>query len=87
MEESSVGRLPGGDGESYILKFKANGRFTIVLEFPCLKDLEEHRVRIEEAGLKCDRLEKFNVKFDQADMCLDLRNAHTAVDFDLEDFL
>ena len=87
MEEVSKDRLPGGSIESYILKFKANERFTIVLEFPCLKDLEEHQTRINEAGLECERLEKFNVKFDQADMCLDLRNAHTAVDFDLEDFL
>ena len=87
MEEVSKDRLPTGSGQSYILRFRANERFTIVLEFPCLKDLEEHRTRIEEAGLECDRLDTFNVKFDHADMCLDLRNAHTAADFDLEDFL
>ena len=87
MEEVSKDRLPGGSGESYILRFKANERFTIVLEIPCLKDLEDHKVRIEEAGLECDRLEKFNVKFDHPDMCLDLRNAHTAADFDIDDFL
>tara|TARA_B100000686_G_C16426068_1_gene779665 strand:+ start:544 stop:807 length:264 start_codon:yes stop_codon:yes gene_type:complete len=87
MEEVSKDRLPGGGGDSYILRFMANERFTIVLEFPCLKDLEEHEKRIEDAGLECERLETFNVKFDHADMCLDLRNAHTAVDFDIEDFL
>tara|TARA_B100000686_G_C15851268_1_gene507310 strand:- start:26 stop:289 length:264 start_codon:yes stop_codon:yes gene_type:complete len=87
MEEVSKDRMPGGDGNSYILRFKANERFTIILEFPCMKDLEVHRERIEEAGLECEQLDKFNVKFDQADMCLDLRNPHTAADFDIEDFL
>ena len=87
MEETNRNQFPGQDRESYILQFKANGKFTVVLEFPCLKDLEEHKRRIEEEGLECTRLKTFNVKFDQADLCLDLRNAHTAADFDLDDFL
>ena len=73
--------------EAFILQFKPNTGFTIVFQFPCLKDFEEHQKRIEEAGYKCTRLKKFNVKFDHADIALDLRNPHTACDFDLDDYL
>lgn len=87
MEEAPKDNLPEGLGESFILEFKATTNFTIVLEFPSLKDLEEHEARIEEAGLECRRLKTFNVKFDHADMCLDLRQPKTVAEFDLEDFL
>ena len=87
MEETKKNRFADEINESFILQFKPNTGFTIVFEFPCLNDLEEHQKRIEAAGYKGSRLQKFNVKFDQADIALDLRNPHTACDFDLEDYL
>ena len=87
MEEAKRDPLADATNDSFILQFKPNTGFTIVFEFPCLKDLEEHRKRIEEAGYDCQRLGKFNVKFDHADIALDLRNPHTACDFDLDDYL
>lgn len=71
----------------FIIQYNMNANFTVVLEFPCLKDLLEHWEIIEDAGHTCKRLKTFNVKFHKADICLDLRNAHTACDFEIEDYL
>ena len=87
MEEVKKGDFSDGNNESFILQFKPSTGFTIIFQFPCLKDLEEHQQRIEEAGFEVTRLKRFNVKFDHADIALDLRNPHTACDFDLEDYL
>ena len=87
MEEAKSNHFSDQTSKPFILQFKPSTGFTIVFQFPCLRDLEEHQQRIEEAGFECSRLEKFNVKFDHADIALDLRNPHTACDFDLDDYL
>tara|TARA_B100001123_G_C14569413_1_gene733625 strand:+ start:145 stop:405 length:261 start_codon:yes stop_codon:yes gene_type:complete len=74
-------------GDPFIIQYNISTKFLIVLEFPCLKDLLEHWQIIEDAGYSCKRLKTFNVKFNKADICLDLRNAHTACDFEIEDYL
>ena len=43
MEESKRDHFSDETSESFILQFKPNTGFTIVFEFPCLKDLEEHQ--------------------------------------------
>ena len=87
MEESKSQRIPQGFRKRYILKFAAATGFMVVLEFIDMKHLEGYRSRIVEAGLKCEQLEKFDVKFDQADLLMDLRSPICAAQFDLEDWL
>ncbi len=70
-----------------ILKFKAATGFTVVLEFGGLPALEEVECKIKEAGLKSERLPAFNLKFDQADLYMDMRDPHCVAQFDLEDWL
>ena len=77
----------GVENEPFIIQYNMNASFRIVLEFPCLKDLLEHWDIIEDAGHTCKRLKEFNVKFHKADISLDLRNAHTTCDFEIEDYL
>ena len=87
MEEAKRDHFMDETSETFILQFKPSTGFTIVFQFPCLKDLLKHQQLIEKAGFECTRLKKFNVKFDHADIALDLRNPHTACDFDLDDYL
>ena len=75
------------DNEPFIIQYNMNSHFKVVLEFPCLKDLLEHWDVIQAAGHTCKRLKAFNVKFNKADICLDLRNGHTACDFEIEDYI
>jgi hypothetical protein len=49
--------------------------------------LEDDRVRVDEAGLEYEILEKFDVKFDKADLFMDLRSPICIAQFDLEDWL
>lgn len=76
-----------GDDERFILQFKAATGFTVVLEFPNLKTMAENQNKIESAGLVCDRLEKFSVNFDQADLFMDMRSPECIAQFDLEDWI
>ena len=76
-----------GDDERYILQFKAATGFTVVLEFGKLETMEENRTKIVSADLECERLEKFNVNFDQADLYMDMRSPVCATQFDLEDWI
>jgi len=85
MEESLSENI--GDDGRYILQFKAATGFTVVLEFGRLETLEENKTKIESAGLKCERLKEFNVKFDQADLFMDMRSPVCATQFDLDDWI
>jgi hypothetical protein len=49
--------------------------------------LEADRARVDEAGLEYEILEKFNVKFDKADLFMDLRSPVCIAQFDLDDWL
>ncbi len=87
MEESSNQPIPQDFRERFILKFSAANGFTVVLEFIDMKHLESFQTRIVGAGLKCEQLKKFNVKFDQADLMMDMRSPVCVSQFDLEDWL
>ncbi|MGV7221035.1 MAG: hypothetical protein ACQ9MH_05905 [Nitrospinales bacterium] len=87
MEESSNQPVPQDFRERFLLKFSAANGFIVVLEFLGMKDLESFEARIKGAGLKCERLEKFNVKFDKADLLMDMRSAVCIAQFDLEDWI
>ena len=87
MEEQSSGNSIAGSGnERFILKFIA-GAFVLVLEYSSAERLEEDRARVEDAGLEYEILEKFNVKFDKADLFMDLRSPVCIAQFDLDDWL
>jgi hypothetical protein len=87
MEERSSGDSVASSGDKrYILKFLA-GAFVLVLEYSSAERLEGDRVRVDEAGLEYEILEKFNVKFDKADLFMDLRSPVCIAQFDLEDWL
>ena len=87
MEESSNQPVPQDFRERFLLKFSAANGFIVVLEFLGMKDLESFEARITGAGLKCERLKKFNVKFDHADLLMDMRSAVCIAQFDLEDWI
>ena len=87
MEESKNQRIPQGFRKRYLLKFSAANGFTVVLEFIDMEHLESFQTRIVGAGLKCERLEKFDVKFDQADLMMDMRSPDCRSQFDLEDWI
>jgi len=76
-----------GEDERYILQFKAATGFTVVLEYSNLKTMEENRNKIESAGLECERLKKFSVNFDQADLFMDMRSPECIAQFDLDDWI
>jgi len=76
-----------GDDERYILQFKAATGFTVVLEFGKLETMEENKNKIESAGLQCERLKKFNINFDQADLFMDMRSPVCSTQFDLDDWI
>ena len=87
MEEQSSGDSIADSGnERFILKFIA-GAFVLVLEYSSAERLEADRARVEDAGLEYEILEKFNVKFDKADLFMDLRSPVCIAQFDLEDWL
>ena len=85
MDESLSENI--GNDERYILQFKAATGFTVVLEFGKLETMEENKNKIESAGLNCERLEKFNINFDQADLFMDMRSPVCATQFDLDDWI
>ena len=87
MEESSNQPIPQDFRKRFLLKFSAANGFTVVLEFLGMKDLENFEKQIVGAGLKCERLEKFNVKFDKADLLMDMRSPVCIAQFDLEDWI
>lgn len=86
MEESKSDGLRESQ-KRYIIQFTAATGFTVVLEFGGMEELNSYKKRIEDAGLHCTLLEKFNVKFDQADLFMDLRSPVCAAQFDLEDWI
>ena len=85
MDESLSENI--GNDERYILQFKAATGFTVVLEYARLSTMEENKKKIEAAGLECERLEKFNIKFDQADLFMDMRSPECIAQFDLDDWI
>jgi len=87
MEESSKNTAGGIQGERFIIQFLAATGFTVVLEFPGLKELKEYEGRIVEAGLDCKRIPKFSHQFDQADLYMDLRSPECQVQFVLDDWI
>jgi hypothetical protein len=87
MEEQVSEFRDVNSGEKrYLLKFTA-GAFVLVLEYSSEERLEGDRVRVDEAGLEYEILEKFDVKFDHADLFMDLRSPICIAQFDLEDWL
>ncbi len=76
-----------GDDERFILQFKAATGFMVVLEFSRLTTMEENQNKIESAGLKCERIPKFSVNFDQADLFMDMRSPECIAQFDLDDWI
>ena len=87
MEESSENTAGGIQGERFIIQFKAATGFTVVLEFPGWKELEESESRIVGAGLDCKRIPKFSTQFDQADLYMDMRSPECQVQFELDDWI
>ncbi len=85
-EHSSDERIVNSSDERFILKFIA-GAFVLVLEYSSAERLEGDRARVEDAGLEYEILEKFHVKFDKADLFMDLRSPVCIAQFDLEDWL
>lgn len=73
--------------ERYILSFKAATGFHVVLEYGGMTGLEADENKIKEAGLQCERLEKFNHRFDQADLFMDMRSPECIAQFDLDDWI
>lgn len=71
----------------YLLEFKAATGFKVVLEFGREDSFNVNRDRVEEAGLEWKRLSSFNVKFDSADLFMDMRSPECASQFDLDDWL
>jgi hypothetical protein len=71
----------------YLLRFKAATGFDVVLEFGGDKEMKEIEKRITDAGLECEQPEKFNPKFDTADLYVDMRSPVCTATFDLEDWL
>ncbi len=84
--DESLSEYTGSD-ERYILQFKAATGFTVVLEYSNLEKMKENQDKIESADLECERLEKFNVKFDQADLFMDMRSPECIAQFDLDDWI
>jgi hypothetical protein len=76
-----------GDDERFIIQFKAATGFMVVLEFSNLKTMEENKDKIESAGLECERIAKFSVNFDQADLFMDMRSPECIAQFDLDDWI
>ena len=86
MEESKSDGLRENQ-ERYIIQFIAATGFSVVLEFGGMEELNSYKKRIEDAGLQCTPLSKFNVKFDQADLFMDLRSPVCVAQFDLDDWI
>jgi len=78
---------PYRNDERFILKFLAATGFTVVLEFGGLAELEKNKTKIEDAGLRCERIPEFSVNFDEADLYMDMRSPVCASQFDLEDWI
>jgi hypothetical protein len=73
--------------ERYILSFKAANGFHVVLEYRGPEELEAVQKKIENAGLTCEQLKDYNVRFDQADLFMDMRSPECIAQFDLDDWI
>jgi len=73
--------------ERYILSFKAVTGFHVVLEYGGPEELEEIQKKIEDAGITCERWKEYNVRFDQADLFMDMRSPECIAQFDLDDWI
>ena len=73
--------------DHYILKFKAATGFVVVLEYRNLEELDVTQKKIEEAGISCERLQKFSLNFDQSDLYMDMRSPECIEQFDLDDWI
>ena len=71
----------------YILKFQAATGFVVVLEYRNLEELDTIQKKIEEAGISCERLQDFNLNFDQSDLYMDMRSPECIAQFDLDDWI
>ncbi len=71
----------------YILKFRAATGFVVVLEYRNLEELDTIQKKIEEAGIACERLQDFNLNFDQSDLYMDMRSPECIAQFDLDDWI
>ncbi|MZG53946.1 MAG: hypothetical protein F3743_02560 [Nitrospinae bacterium] len=73
--------------ERKIIKFGASTGFTVVLEFGSDAEMLEYRNKIENAGLKCEAINSFNMNFDEADLFMDMRSLECREQFDIEDWI
>ena len=71
----------------FLLQFKADTGFKVVLEFGGEDSLNKNIERIKEAGLTWEQLQDFNLNFDHADLFMDMRSPECIEQFDLEDWL
>jgi hypothetical protein len=71
----------------YLMQFKAATGFKVVLEFSGEEELNQNIERVKEADLTWERLQGFNLNFDQADLFMDMRSPECIEQFDLEDWL
>jgi len=87
MEETQGKPLPNDPNQRYIVRFKAATGFSVVLEYGNEAAMDEDRRKIEDAGLTCERIDKFTTQFDQADLYMDMRSPECQVQFDLDDWI
>ncbi len=73
--------------ERFLLEFKANERFRVVLECKTKEQFEEYTAKVEAEDLKWERLYNWNAQFDEADLYVDFRHPECEAQFDLEDFI
>ncbi len=71
----------------HIIKFRAATGFTVVLEYGSAEELESIEKKIQEAGLKTERLEIYDFNFSESDLFMDMRSPECIAQFDLDDWL
>ncbi len=70
-----------------LIRFFAKTGFLVVLEFGNIKEMKEYEEKIKNSGLQCEVIPNFNVKFDHADLFMDMRSPECRAQFDLNDWI
>jgi hypothetical protein len=71
----------------HLIKFTAANGFTVVLEYGTVEEMEPIEKKIQDAGLKTERLETYHFNFSEADLFMDMRSYECTEQFDLDDWL
>ncbi len=71
----------------HILKFYASTGFTVVLEYGSEEEMETVEKKIQEAGLKTERLDTYHFNFSESDLFMDMRSPECIAQFDLDDWI